>query len=328
MSSNSEVVVTDSQAACIFYGEEITPENELLNEAKIDAMHELELCYINDTPSEPFLVSAGRPLLDCESQLKEFVDNVFLSVGPCNEKVYERSELSSQQVFQITCQYTTLYKNNKLGTFTNFAKKVKAQYLKAEISRKRSKEGRVERKILYVMKPHYRGLKMDGFDVIGYARKSPTEISDDELKEIIKNMISCLQSRSQVTDVYVSPSSRSKSPIAASDMTTDKDYTDISGCCVGNTQSLLTYLSSTTKQVWLVIVDYAALSTDPHDILLLVNTDADTTSQRNSKSLECIIVDRFQDVGKYEVYRRNDILKTPEQLTSFDCRPKLPHRSI
>ncbi|CEP09623.1 hypothetical protein, partial, partial [Parasitella parasitica] len=56
MSSNSEVVVTHSQAACIFYGQEITPENELLNEAKIDAMHELELCYINETPSEPFLV--------------------------------------------------------------------------------------------------------------------------------------------------------------------------------------------------------------------------------------------------------------------------------
>ena len=43
---------------------------------------------------------------------------------------------------------------------------------------------------------------MDGFDVIDYARKSPTKISDDELKEIIKNMISCLQSRSKVTDVY------------------------------------------------------------------------------------------------------------------------------
>jgi hypothetical protein len=60
MSANSEVVLTHSQAACAFFGQNITPENELLNEAKIDAMHELELCYINNTPSEPFLVSAGR----------------------------------------------------------------------------------------------------------------------------------------------------------------------------------------------------------------------------------------------------------------------------
>ncbi|KAI9277402.1 hypothetical protein BY458DRAFT_104855 [Sporodiniella umbellata] len=170
----------------------------------------------------------------------------------------------------------------------------------------------------YRYEEYIKSLKMDGFDVIGYARKSPTKISDDELKEIIKNMISCLQFRSQAIDVYVSPSSRSKSPIAAKSMTTDKDYTDIRDC-VGNTQSLLTYLSSTTKKVCLVIVDYAALSTDLDDILLLV---------KNYESLECIIVDRFQDVGKYEVYRRNDILKTPGQLALFDCRPKLPQRFI
>lgn len=122
----------------------------------------------------------------------------------------------------------SLFQNNKLGTFTGFAKKIKAKYLKAEITRKRSKEGRVERKILYVMKPddraflaqnisnyqyqyeeYIKSLKMDGFEVIGYARKSPTEIPEDKLKEILKNMISCLQSHSQVIDVYVSPSSRS-----------------------------------------------------------------------------------------------------------------------
>ncbi|KAI9009381.1 hypothetical protein CLU79DRAFT_675854, partial [Phycomyces nitens] len=67
------------------------------------------------------------------------------------------------------------------------------------------------------------------------------------------------------------------------------------------------------KKVCLVIVDYAALSTDPDDILLLV---------KNYKSLEYIVVDRFQDVGKHKVYLRNYILKTLEQLASFDCRPK------
>lgn len=106
--------------------------------------------------------------------------------------------------------------------------------------------------------------------------------------------------------------------------------------------ALLTRLSSKTKKVCLVIVDYAALSTDPDDILLLVKyvlipysfidkhalTLTDAISHRNYKSLEYIVVDRFQDVEKYEVYLRNYILKTPEQLTSFDFRPKLPHLSI
>ena len=88
---------------------------------------------------------------------KGIIDNIFLSVDPGKEKVYERSELSSEQVFRITSQYTTLYKNKKLGSFTSFAKEIKARYLKADISRKRNKDGRVERKILYVMKPNDRG---------------------------------------------------------------------------------------------------------------------------------------------------------------------------
>ena len=58
------------------------------------------------------------------------------------------------------------------------------------------------------------------------------------------------------------------------------------------------------------------------------HTNIDTISHRNYKPLEYIIVDRFQDVGKYKVYRRNEILKTPEQLVAFGCRPKPPHRSI
>jgi hypothetical protein len=150
---------------------------------------------------------------------------------------------------------------SQLGTFTAFAKKTKARYLKAAITRKRSKGGRVGRKILYAMKPDDRGniiywleeatywhdilaflaqninnyqyryeefiksLKTNGFDVLGYTRKSPTNIPDERRKQILTNMISCLQSRSQVTGVYISPSSYSKSPIAGRDMTTDNDYT-------------------------------------------------------------------------------------------------------
>lgn len=90
-----------------------------------------------------------------------------------------------------------------------------------------------------------------------------------------------------------------------------------------------------------MIVDYAALSTDPDDVLLLVkyvfipisiliiiHILTDTLSHRNYTSLEYIFVDRFNEVGKYEVYFRDDIIKSPEQLALFDCRPKLPHKSI
>lgn len=89
--------------------------------------------------------------------MKEFLDNVFLCVNPLNEKIYERCELSSEQVFQVTSQYTTIFEDKGLGTFTAVAKKIKAKYLKADLSRKRSEDGRITRKILYVMKPDDRG---------------------------------------------------------------------------------------------------------------------------------------------------------------------------
>ncbi|KAI9477092.1 hypothetical protein BDB00DRAFT_191218 [Zychaea mexicana] len=153
MSSNSNVMLTHLQAACVFYGEDISPENELRNEAEIDALDNLELCYSNNPPIEPFLLSAGRikyfPFRCCkyrrsaegsissaanqekdvieidndsnsnqvihnESRLKEFVDNVFLTMDPLNEKVYECIELSTEQIFQLTKQYTTLFQDKQL----------------------------------------------------------------------------------------------------------------------------------------------------------------------------------------------------------------------
>lgn len=39
-------------------------------------------------------------------------------------------------------------------------------------------------------------LKMDGFEVLGYARKSPHDLSNEALKKNLQNMITCLRSRS------------------------------------------------------------------------------------------------------------------------------------
>lgn len=47
MSTNSRVVLTHSQAVCVFYGQDMTPENESLYKNKIDGLEALALCYIN-----------------------------------------------------------------------------------------------------------------------------------------------------------------------------------------------------------------------------------------------------------------------------------------
>lgn len=55
-------LITRGQAACIFYGEAINPANELICEARIDSIPGVEICYIDNDPSEPFLVAEKRIL--------------------------------------------------------------------------------------------------------------------------------------------------------------------------------------------------------------------------------------------------------------------------
>ncbi|KAG2206653.1 hypothetical protein INT46_009940 [Mucor plumbeus] len=76
--SNLEIQITHSQAACIFYSDPLTTENQMFNEAKIAAIQDVELCYI-DTPSEPYLLASKR--------------NDFF---PCKYKRYRHAELNSQ----------------------------------------------------------------------------------------------------------------------------------------------------------------------------------------------------------------------------------------
>ena len=70
-------MITHSQAACVFFGDLLTPENEALNEAKIAAYPDVELCYI-DAPTEPFLVASNR-----------------INFFPFRYKRYRRAELGS-----------------------------------------------------------------------------------------------------------------------------------------------------------------------------------------------------------------------------------------
>ncbi|KAI8875676.1 hypothetical protein K501DRAFT_280147 [Backusella circina FSU 941] len=68
-------------------------------------------------------------LSDSESQVIEFINNVFLINDPKNEEqgkydeVYERLDMSSDQIFSITKRYTSLYQDRKIGAFTQFSKK-------------------------------------------------------------------------------------------------------------------------------------------------------------------------------------------------------------
>lgn len=49
--------ITRSQAACIFYGESINTKNELKCERLLDNLVDVDICYLENDPTEPFIVA-------------------------------------------------------------------------------------------------------------------------------------------------------------------------------------------------------------------------------------------------------------------------------
>lgn len=68
--------------------------------------------------------------LDCESQLIDFVNSVFLITDPRNEAVYERKEMTSDEIFNLSTQYTTLFEKKTHAAFTQFATKNGSNFFK------------------------------------------------------------------------------------------------------------------------------------------------------------------------------------------------------
>ncbi|KAI8080449.1 hypothetical protein BDF21DRAFT_339960, partial [Thamnidium elegans] len=126
--------------------------------------------------------------------------------------------------------------------------------------------------------------------------------------------------RSLAELIYVSPRCSAGSPIDSRDMPNVVEELEKMelNYCAGSTQTLLSKLSANIKKVCLLIVDYAGLSTNPDDIRTLVN---------NYNCLECIVVDRSYETGKYKVYSCSKILNNDNYLKPFACRKALPHCS-
>ncbi|KAI7849804.1 hypothetical protein BDC45DRAFT_519650 [Circinella umbellata] len=73
--------ITRAQASCIFYGESIKAENERECERRLDDLVELDICYLDNDPTEPFVVA--------KIKIQEF---------PHRYKLYSRTTSSSLHV--------------------------------------------------------------------------------------------------------------------------------------------------------------------------------------------------------------------------------------
>lgn len=99
---------------------------------------------------------------------------------------------------------------------------------------------------LFNYKTSIRYLLQEGYEVIGYAQKSPTNDSVDTRTRLLQSMVNNLFERSLVNQVFFSTSCLSYTPFAERD--TKEDTDDIIhklSNVTGNTQDMLSYIKAT-----------------------------------------------------------------------------------
>ena len=60
METTTTETITRAQAACMFYGEIINAKNERECEKRLNDLVDVDICYLEDAPTEPFIVAKVR----------------------------------------------------------------------------------------------------------------------------------------------------------------------------------------------------------------------------------------------------------------------------
>lgn len=60
METTTTAKITRAQAACMFYGETINAKNERECEKRLNNLVDVDICYLEDAPTEPFIVAEVR----------------------------------------------------------------------------------------------------------------------------------------------------------------------------------------------------------------------------------------------------------------------------
>lgn len=91
--------------------------------------------------------------------------------------------------------------------------------------------------------------KKDGYEVIGYVRKSPSDVDLETRRNLLQKMVDNLLDRSLVDKVYVSVSSLASSPLKERDLDENDDVIKKLKNVDGNTQDMLEYVQSVDHNI-------------------------------------------------------------------------------
>ncbi|KAI9269647.1 hypothetical protein EDC94DRAFT_581775 [Helicostylum pulchrum] len=174
-------------------------------------MKGIDICYEKD-PHQPILLPILRINANqftyhmystSDTQIVRLLNELYVPFDPYNEEVYEQRDVTMKDILSLLWKYTDKFDGKTINSFTSWCSKSKFPFMQVESSRKSLKNNDMERiryRRLYVVKdefmkfqslkvilddiangirediPKYQqyvnNLKSNGYEVIGYVRKS------------------------------------------------------------------------------------------------------------------------------------------------------------
>ncbi|KAI8326788.1 hypothetical protein BD560DRAFT_361671, partial [Blakeslea trispora] len=307
------MIITRNQAICMLFYVDYSEENAMKCEKRIKDLGDFEICY-NVDPKQPVLVSKqrirGDPLtyrtylrssdipdesskrkrieFQTETQVIQFVNEVYLPEDPQNSNAYDMKSVSIANIYDTVKKHTTIFENRSVLSFSKWCSNSRLSFL-------RGKEKRISNirvRSCYVMDEQFhddlksaicnflplyqesiKNLKRSGFEIVGYARKSPSNDTNENRVKLLQKMVDNLRNRSLTTRVYVSFSSYATAPLNERDTTTSKSMIAKLSNVNGDTQDMLQYLQSADHDICLVSIDYAGLSSRSQELKRLIENN-------------------------------------------------------
>ncbi|PHZ07179.1 uncharacterized protein RHIMIDRAFT_316939 [Rhizopus microsporus ATCC 52813] len=343
------MIITRNQAICMLFYVDYSVENAKKCEKKIEDLGDFEICYnvdpkqpilvsIQRIRGDPltyrtYLHSSDIPdkslkrkriEFQTEIQVIQFINEVYLPEEPQNTNIYDMKSVSTADIYDTVRKHTVIFENKSVLSFSRWCSNARLSFLRAQEERKNN----IRVRSCYVMDEQFhddiksaicqflplyqesiKNLKRNGFEIVGYARKSPSNDKNENRVKLLQKMVDNLQSRSLTTRIYVSFSSCASTPFSERDTTTNKSMIAKLSNVNGDTQD---------RDICLVSIDYAGLTSRPQELNRLIE---------NNDKIKKIAIDTFALDNEIHLFDTKLLVSDPTLLTKFDCRKKILQRS-
>ncbi|KAL0089121.1 hypothetical protein F4703DRAFT_1791418 [Phycomyces blakesleeanus] len=265
--------------------------------------------------------------LSSDQQAVMFINEVYKAIDPHNETLYIYKEVSIKDVYDSVIPKARHMNKKSEIAFATWCSKRKVSFMDVQFTRKRSREANRRYRKVYVMnnehrdnliknivtsipryQTHINSLKNQECTIIGYARRSFDPSERRKKKRSLSAMVQDLKERSMCDLVFVSWSCSHADTFASRDVPDRGSLINSMGGVDGDTQSMISHINASEKDICLVAIDFKGLSTNTDDLQNLFNTH---------KNLAAVIIDTLHLDHTFHEFKREAVLNDPTILSPF-----------